>query len=665
VAVIRGQKERIAVDAWPRQIAPQSFGRRLHELVSEPDCSLVWFLGAGCSISSGIPGAAGLVRQWLPRLKRREEGDHAGWEAWAKTRFGSFDPAQPALLYGAVIDELFPLARERQQEVERLTSAKEPSIGYALLAVLMAHEEYGERTNIVVTTNFDDLVADSLYLLTRKKPLVVVHESLAPFARPSRWRPLIIKVHGDARLAPRNTSDETADLDEDLRGRITSLLQGSGLVFCGYGGNDQSIARLIRAAAPDAFPLGIYWVGSELPTGPVGPALRKRTGVFHVPQGDFDALMINVADALSLSLPGFDRWRSLFDTYSEALTKQAKAADVADQPQQRETADRLRTQLDAWKLDADAIAIEKSDPERADELHRKAIDADPKNAWVLNNYAVFLKHRDPEQAEELYRRAIELQPNEPGILNNYAELLKRRDPQRAEELYRRGIELEPDNADWLNNYAVFLMDRDPERAEELYQHAIELEADNAGALSNYANLLRKIRRDPERAEELHRRAIELSPDHGDILSNYAIFLMGRDPERAEELYQHAIELQPDDASNFVNYAQLLFAQRRHAEALEYVNRVLGQPSAQADVRLEAAFYLYVHVPDRQKEALQQLVSLLSAGERSPGWDFSLNLARAEEDGDSRYPFLRMLADVISDRRPLEDLEGFDEWRNAL
>jgi len=109
------------VDAWPRQIAPQSFGRRLHELVSEPDCSLVWFLGAGCSISSGIPGAAGLVRQWLPRLKRREEGDDAGWEAWAKSRFESFDPAQPALLYGAVIDELFPLPRERQQEVERLT----------------------------------------------------------------------------------------------------------------------------------------------------------------------------------------------------------------------------------------------------------------------------------------------------------------------------------------------------------------------------------------------------------------------------------------------------------------------------------------------------------------------------------------------------------------
>jgi hypothetical protein len=91
-------------------------------------------------------------------------------------------------------------------------------------------------------------MADSLYLLTRKKPLVAVHESLAPYVRSGHSRPLIVKLHGDARLAPRNTPDETANLDEELRGRITSLLQGCRLGFCGYGGNDHSIARLIQAA---------------------------------------------------------------------------------------------------------------------------------------------------------------------------------------------------------------------------------------------------------------------------------------------------------------------------------------------------------------------------------------------------------------------------------
>jgi tetratricopeptide (TPR) repeat protein len=170
------------------------------------------------------------------------------------------------------------------------------------------------------------------------------------------------------------------------------------LVFCGYGGNDHSITRLIRAASHDAFPLGIYWVGTDMPTGPVGPVLTERQGIFHVPQGDFDALMNNVADALDLTLPGFDRWRSLFDTYEEALTKQANAAE---QPQQRRTADRLRTQLDAWKLATDARAVQRNDPVRAEEMYRRAIDADPTDADFLGNYVqlLFAQKRDDEAVE--------------------------------------------------------------------------------------------------------------------------------------------------------------------------------------------------------------------------------------------------------------------------
>lgn len=422
-------------------------------------------LGDSWGGRSGPPVAAAAQASRRRRRHRLEE--------WAKPRYESFDEDQLALLYGAVIDELFPLARERQQEVERITAGKEPSIGYALLAVLMAHEEYGERTNIVFTTNFDDLMADSLYLLTMKKPLVVVHESLAPYVRPSRSRPLIVKLHGDARLAPRNTSVETANLDDELQRRIMLLLQSSGLVFCGYGGNDHSIARLIRSAPPDAFPLGVYWVGIEMPTGPVGAALQERTEVFHVPQGDFDALMIDVADALDLNLPGFDRWRSLFETYNQALAKQAKAAEAAEQPQQRKTAERLRTRLDASKLAADALAAAKSDPDRADELYRQAVDIDPNNAHNLGSYAWFLHsaRRDLDRTEELYRKAIVIDPSNEANVGNYALFLHevRRDFERAEEQYRRAIALNPSDAHSHCNFAqlLFLQRRDNEAVEQV------------------------------------------------------------------------------------------------------------------------------------------------------------------------------------------------------
>ena len=64
-------------------------------------------------------------------------------------------------------------------------------------------------------------------------------------------------------------------------------------------------------------------------------------------------------------------------------------------------------------------------PDLADELHRRAIDADPKHANTLGNYANFLKNvrGDHEKAEEMYRRAIDADPKHANNLGNYAALL--------------------------------------------------------------------------------------------------------------------------------------------------------------------------------------------------------------------------------------------------
>ncbi len=50
------------------EISAEEFVRRLKDQINQ-DSKLVFFLGAGCSISSGIPGAGDLVKSWLPRLK--------------------------------------------------------------------------------------------------------------------------------------------------------------------------------------------------------------------------------------------------------------------------------------------------------------------------------------------------------------------------------------------------------------------------------------------------------------------------------------------------------------------------------------------------------------------------------------------------------------------
>lgn len=50
---------------------------------------------------------------------------------------------------------------------------KYPSMGYVVLAKI--------RNDLVITTNFNDLLADTLRLYCGIKPLVIGHESLARF----------------------------------------------------------------------------------------------------------------------------------------------------------------------------------------------------------------------------------------------------------------------------------------------------------------------------------------------------------------------------------------------------------------------------------------------------------------------------------------------------
>ena len=95
------------------------FVRRLRSYVGEADRHYVFWLGAGCSVTSDIPAAAALVRDdWLPKLQSIK-GGNGDCEAWATATFPKYEPDNPGALYGAVMNDLFPLPEERQRETER------------------------------------------------------------------------------------------------------------------------------------------------------------------------------------------------------------------------------------------------------------------------------------------------------------------------------------------------------------------------------------------------------------------------------------------------------------------------------------------------------------------------------------------------------------------
>lgn len=63
----------------------EEFVRRLrHDEAADKRFAV--FLGAGCSVSSGIPAAGLLVKErWLPRLRDLRAPDRKDLDAWAAT----------------------------------------------------------------------------------------------------------------------------------------------------------------------------------------------------------------------------------------------------------------------------------------------------------------------------------------------------------------------------------------------------------------------------------------------------------------------------------------------------------------------------------------------------------------------------------------------------
>lgn len=619
-----------------------AFVRRLHSLVTkEEDCRIVWFLGAGCSVSSGIPTASGLVDRWLPQLHQSVTGGRSEPHAWVAAEFGEL-AGDLTSIYGTVIARLFPTPRERQREIERLTGEKDPEIGYALMAVLMATPTIGPRLNVILSTNFDDLAQDALYILTRQKPLVVAHDSLAPYARHSRNRPLIVKVHGDSQLAPRNTPDETSAVGPQMAAALGAVLAGSGIVFCGYGGNDRSIAELLRNLPPNTLEWGTYWVGNDFPQGPVGLALRERSeATFLVRHGDFDSLMLRIAEEFNLDFPPLvDRFKKLEDSYGRSLKRQTVRetdlvqSDVPNTSQEAASnaASRMSGTLEAYRLMDEAQALV-NDPERADLLYQQAVAAAASSPTVLGAYAVFLRR-------------------------------VRKDHDRAEDYYRRALDSDPINARNNGSYALFLDEirKDPDRAEDYHRRSLDADPTNATGLGNYAFFLATVRKDPDRAEYYYRRALEADPTNAAGLGNYALFLatVRKDPDQADDYYRRALEADPTNANNLGNYAAFLFARGLDARALEMVARARNEAPPEP-MQLELAFYRYAHVPEDRDSGLGDLRRLIASRVRSPGFDLSANVERARTSGHPNPDLLADLAEVIADQAPASVLDQYPEW----
>ncbi|MBP1681620.1 MAG: hypothetical protein H6Q35_1959 [Proteobacteria bacterium] len=573
---------------------------------SNHDSKYIFFLGAGCSVSSGIKLAGDLAKEWYENLEKQNSkfkrfNEEHTIDASQKDSidFGKY--------YFEIFETLFPTPLTQQKEIQRITEGKTPCLGYYVLSALMQKSQF----NTVITTNFDNLIQDALIYSGNKRALVITHQDLAKFIERNDT-PLITKIHGDAHLHPFNNATTTKEIPEDLRIAIQGLFINAKVIFIGYKGNDESIAHLLNGCKRID---QVYWLGTHTPTNSkLKDWWSHLTTKTHVSERDFDKIMSLIKDKFKLEKPNFEkRFQELESRYNEAEKQEI------DQMQAIEN----KTFIDYFLM-GNTYASQK-EYEQAIDAYKQASLLNPKDDATLINWGSTLydlsKISEHDKAEALlieafekYKQASLLNPKDDVTLMNWgnalATLAKISKPNRAETLFIEAFEkykqaslLNPKDdvtlMNWGSALATLAKISKPNRAETLFIEAFEkykqaslLNPKDDVILINWGSALATLAKisEHDRAETLftevfekYKQASLLNPKNDKIFYNWGNALTDlaeiSEHDRAETLFTEAFDkfkqaslLNPKDDKIFYNWGSALttlakISEHNRAEAL--------------------------------------------------------------------------------------------------
>ena len=238
--------------------------------------NLMWFLGAGCSTSAGIPSASDIIwdcksriycsEQAIPRSKVSDINDpkiQSVIQDYLQSK-GIYpkDEENDGDEYTYYFSKAMSSEKDRQSYIRELVSKASPSYGHTLLACLT---KVG-KAPIVWTTNFDKLYENAVYEIYGNTNELIVADlgepSKAIKALNEKTFPLLVKLHGDFQSDRlKNTTTELRSQDELMREALSKASADHGLCIVGYSGRDKSVMKELTKAAltKGRFPHGIFW----------------------------------------------------------------------------------------------------------------------------------------------------------------------------------------------------------------------------------------------------------------------------------------------------------------------------------------------------------------------------------------------------------------------
>ena len=579
--------------------------KQLAQLIKESNGNgerFCFILGSGASVESGIPSGSTLEMQWMDCLmgKLEDRGtpamdagetrkiaealedekaiEHTFREiedAWLKAK--KENKPVPSKYYFDIYKLRFHAnPRNGYSYLEKIMERCSPSLGYHPLAKLLTENNLN---NLVITTNFDSLVEDALFLYTDKKPLVVSHESLADYMEANIQRPIVAKVHRGLMYAPFNSPETTHELKAEWRKALSYAFSTYIPIVIGYAGGDRSLMSFLEEEST-TMRNGVYWCyrgksdPSDLPEANIQKFVEDKCGYFVAIDG-FDALMVEIGKTLygDAIRPGrteerlrekdekrIQQYNEQWDELNKKPEMKETLQEMNKAEQQEEERREEKKELTAWDyIRRGDRASDEGRKEEAIAEYTEAIRKDPRNSAAYNNRGIVYDDLGQhEKALEDYNKALELDPSDAIVYNNRGVAYENLDQrEKALENYDKAVELDPDYATAYNNRGiVYGILGQYEKALENHNKAIELNPNYATAYNNRGTVYKDLGQ-YEKALENHNKAIELDPNDAFAYNNRGVVYNKLNQyEKAIEDFTKAIQLDPKYKKAYLNRAKV-------------------------------------------------------------------------------------------------------------
>jgi tetratricopeptide (TPR) repeat protein len=527
------------------------------------------FLGAGASISAGIPGSIQIIKDILKTFKDKPEIKKLSVEE--RTYYN---------LMGCLNTE------ERHQLLRDYISNKDVKINVThIYLAQMLKEGY---VDYVLTVNFDDLFLRACALFNFIPPVYDI-SILKDFTTTNLTEKSVTYLHGQHHgFWLLNTDEELEKVKEYIPTVFDRICNKRTWIVVGYSGEDPIFDQIARLGH---FTNELFWVGynENLPNENVQEKLinKPNSNASFVSGYDADSFFLKLHSELKLDTP--DIFNKPFSFLKDLMGNIKDIDEGNNEGKHQLLFKNIKERYDvALKQTADAIKLYEKKGASGELSPKEIIKGQLKQEIIesivkekFSNANRLYKQADKND-EEIRNLLSQLYSNWAAHLLNAANNL--RVERKAIEKCKMAIKLNPQNSAAFNNWGNALFSLATyEKSVSLYREAIEkyiqstdINPKNSLALNNWAATLINLAKEAnenlllKEAIDKCNRAIDINPDCM-AYNNWSAALINlgseeKDIKEAKLLYTQAIEkcreafkLEDKNLKTLTNWGIALFA----------------------------------------------------------------------------------------------------------